>query len=106
MGTGRHSSEEVQFCPGPGPGAAAGDIPPGEMTPRVRARWLPSALLLLQLPGELLSPSWGRGGGRTGAGSAWWEGGGGARSRGLGKGSRRGCHLSQQLAARFRARSR
>lgn len=53
MRTGRHSSEEVRFCPGPGPGAAAGDIPPGEMTPRSRAGWLPSALLLLQLPGCL-----------------------------------------------------
>ena len=27
------------------------------MTPRVRAGWLPSSLLLLQLPGEWLSPS-------------------------------------------------
>ena len=32
------------------------------MTPRGRAGWLPSALLLLQLPGDWLSPSWGRGG--------------------------------------------
>ena len=32
------------------------------MAPRGRAGWLPSALLLLQVPGERLSPSWGRGG--------------------------------------------
>ena len=71
MRTGRDSFEEAQPCPSPWPGAASGDIPTGEMTPRGRAGWLPSALLLLQLPGRWLSPSCGRGGCRAGAGSTF-----------------------------------
>ena len=70
------------------------------MTPRGRAGWLPSALLLLQLPGERLSPSCGRGGAGLELGEQ------GVSSGGRGEGSRRGCHLSQEQAGGFRAQSR
>ena len=85
MRTGRDSFEEAQPCPSPWPGAASGDIPTGEMTPRGRAGWLPSALLLLQLPGRWLSPSCGRGGGRAGAGSTGLGGWGWGQQQWVGR---------------------
>lgn len=65
---------EAGPCPHGGLAAAAGSACAGEMTSRVWATWLPSAVFLLQAPGER---GWARAGGW---GQSWGEeepGGGG-----------------------------